>query len=354
MGNQSRLRTHNVGRRRLLLFVLLLCVIAAVFWYFFKERPGLWQQARLLLGLTEYTSTSIQENIRGTIYDRNYKELAVSYERVSVYANLREIEDLSGVVGLLSGIIGVSQNDLYNRIEAGNLRTWLARDINQLQEEEIRELDLPGIHLHREYVRYYPQLESAAHLIGFVEGESGLSGVEHYLNKLETSHRLEKGISNNSIKAGKSSPGIDGRHLILTLDLKIQHILDRYLKKFSGIAPGTKVGALVMEAGSGSLIGYAQIPSYDPNNFHTYPAEVFSDIFDETLALPDPFKFFLRDVSLLESQSGRGYPSKSWSLAAEQRKLGIQLQLWDRLGAGQSRKTRFCHYPDTPVRQSCP
>jgi cell division protein FtsI (penicillin-binding protein 3) len=342
MDTRSRLRSQDVRRRRLFFLVLLLVVsVTAALWYTARTRPHLWEQTRLLLGFTEYTTAVSQDRVRGTIYDRNYKEYAVTYERVSVYANIREIAVLAEALRPLAEIIGISENDLYERVEEGSLRTWLAKDISQAQEEKIRELDLPGIHLHREYVRYYPQQESAAHLIGFVERDSGLSGIEHYLNRLETSHRLEKGAVKDLPQVRNGSPGADGRHLVLTLDLKIQQILDRYLKNFSDAAPGIKVGALVMEAGSGSLVGYAQVPSFDPNRFHTYPEELFTDVFNETIAVPDQFKIFLRDVSLLESQSGKGLMSEPWSVAAEKRKLGIQLQLWDKLGAGSRAKPDF-------------
>jgi stage V sporulation protein D (sporulation-specific penicillin-binding protein) len=111
-----------------------------------------------------------QELTRGTIYDRNYKEFAISYERVSVYANIREIEDVNQVIGPLSAILETSESDLYGRMGKGRLRVWLARDISQEQEDEIKNSILQGVHLHREHIRYYPQGESAAHLIGFCRG----------------------------------------------------------------------------------------------------------------------------------------------------------------------------------------
>ena len=42
---------------------------------------------------------------------------------------------------------------------------------------------------------------------------------------------------------------------------------------------------------------------------------------------------FLRDLSLLESQGNDISGPLPWSIGAEQWKLGVQLQLWNRLGA---------------------
>lgn len=334
MGNRSRLRTQSVGRRRLVVLVVLLGIALAAWALTEKEQTLLlWERAENTIRLGKEQPPANQEIIRGTIYDRNYKEFAISYERVSVYANIREIEDVNQVIGPLSTILENPENDLYDRIGKGRLRVWLAKDISQDQEDEIKSLDLPGIHLHREYIRYYPQKESAAHLIGFVERDTGLSGVEQYLNKLEARHRLENDNTDDLLKMGDTQPGIDGRHLILTIDAKIQNILDEFVKRLSASMPGERIGALVMEADTGALIGYSQLPSYDPNRFHAFAQVTSADLFNEKIAVPEPFKIFLREVSLLESQNGPGLEPVPWSIAAEHRKLGVQLQLWNRIGA---------------------
>ncbi len=342
MGKRSRLRTQSVGRRRLVVLVILLVAVAGAWAWVESDRTLLyWEQARRILNLGGGQLSTDQELTRGTIYDRNYKEFAISYERVSVYANIREIEDVNQVIGPLSAILETSESDLYDRMGKGRLRVWLAKDISQDQEDEIRELDFSGVHLHREYIRYYPQRESAAHLIGFVEGDTGLSGIEQYLNKLEARYRLKKDDTHDLLKMSDTRPGVDGRHLILTLDSKIQRLLDDYLKRLSASDPGNRYGALVMEAATGGLIGYTQIPSFDPNNFHAYSEVNFTDLFNEKIAVPEVFKIFLRDLSLLESQAGNTVLPLPWSVEAEQRKLGVQLQLWNRLGADGSLQYDF-------------
>ncbi|RZW18226.1 MAG: hypothetical protein EX260_08985, partial [Desulfobulbaceae bacterium] len=249
MGKRSRLRTQNVGRRRLIVLIVLFGAVAAAWAWLESERTLLlWEQVGGAFDLAKNQSVTDQEVIRGTIYDRNYKEFAISYERVSVYANIREIEDVNQVIGPLSAILETSEGDLYDRMGKGRLRVWLAKDISQDQEDEIKKLGFQGIHLHREYIRYYPQGESAAHLIGFVERDTGLFGIEQYLNKLEARIRLNKDDTQDLPKMGDTRPGVDGRHLILTLDGKIQRILDDYLKRLSAANPGNSFGALVMEA----------------------------------------------------------------------------------------------------------
>lgn len=313
--------------------VLLVLLFGGGAWYLRSWQPDLWGRLWPGAARMEGSGGTQREGVRGTIYDRNYRELAVSYERVSVYANTREISSLVEVIEPLANVLQESFGDLSARFSSGNPRIWLARDISQEQEQAIDDLALPGIYLHREYVRYYPEKESTAHLVGFVERDTGLAGIEQFFNSLETKYRLGGPQTEDLQLLADGQPGADGRHLILTIDLKIQALLNDYLAAFSELDPGCKRGALVMEADTGAIIGYAQTPSFDSNRFHTYPEEVFSDVFNEMMAAPEPFKRFLRETSLLVSQSEESQTLLPWSIAAEKRKLGVQLQLWEKLGA---------------------
>ncbi|NNK96163.1 MAG: PASTA domain-containing protein [Desulfobacterales bacterium] len=342
MGKRAHLRSQRTrGRRLFILIPLLLAIAAGSLWYVKEYQQQLFDRTIEFFDLGKWRLVQHRDFVRGTIYDRNYKELAVSYEQVSVYANIREIDDIDKVIGPLAALLEESEQTLYNRLSGNSLRIWLAREISQEQEEEIRQLDLSGVFLHKEYVRYHPQRDSGAHLIGFVEKDTGLSGVEHYLDQLQAKYRIENDNIADLPLVGESRPGADGRHLILTLDLKIQQVLDEYLGEIRERRPALRVGALVMDAESGALVGYSQLPSFDSNKFYAHPENVFIDIFDEAIAVPQPFKVLLREVSLLESQPERHLGILPWGIAAEHRKLGVQLQLWERLGAGNRESYDF-------------
>jgi cell division protein FtsI (penicillin-binding protein 3) len=343
MVKRSRLRAQTVGRRRLVIIVLVGIVLAVSSWLINRWQPELWHRLSGYLASEYGSDASPRDNVRGTIYDRNYRVLAVSYERVSVYANIREITNLDSVIQPLSRVLDLSVRDLTELFGAGSPRIWLARDISQEQEELIKDLALRGVYLHREFIRHYPENESAAHLVGFVEQDTGLAGIEQFLSRLERKYRLDKRPIETLPLVASGRPGVDGRHLILTIDLKIQRILETYLDSLADLPSGSKRGVLVMEAASGALVGYAQTPSFDPNRFHTYPEQLFDDVFDEMLAVPESFKIFLREISLLESQPEDESTPLPWSIAAERRKLGVQLQLWEKLGAGSREPYDFNH-----------
>ena len=344
MARRSRLRTREDKRRWLAIALFIVVTgVGGVLWYLLSSRPDVLDQLVGFLPLKQWQSSKSRDFIRGTIYDRNYKELAVSYERVSVYANIREIESLESVVVPLARVLEEPKSVIRERLHGSGLRLWLARDISQKQEDEIRQMALPGIFLHKEFVRYHPQKETAAHLLGFVENDTGLSGVEFYLNQLQAKHRIYEGEVEALEQVGEAIPGPDGRHLILTLDLKIQHILDQYVEKQIDLNAAHQIGVIAIEADTGAIVGYAQRPSFDPNRFHTYPETSFDDIFNQHVAVPESIKVFLRDVSLLESHSDA--ENMPWSIAHEKRKLGVQLQLWEKLGTARAELYDFISAP---------
>ena len=335
MTRRSRLRTKGDRRRRLFTLVLLCLAGAGVVMLLTNiYRPHLIDQFRESWRVGSAGGGRAQAQVRGTIYDRNYKELAVSYERVSVYANIREIDDLDQVVTSLAAVLEESSETLLERLSGNTLRLWLAKDISQEQEEQIRKLDLAGIFFYKEFIRYYPSGESGAHLIGFVENDSGLSGVEYYLDQLQTRYRISRERTDGLLKVADGRPGPDGQHLVLTLDLKIQRILDRFLEKNFKSEGKQRSGLLVMEAESGGLIGYSQVPTFDPNRFHTFPKSVFSDIFTTPVAVPDSFRTFFRELAAVKSAMDENAGLLPWSVIAGGGKLGSQLKLWELLGAG--------------------
>ena len=76
-------------------------------------------------------------------------------------------------------------------LETGSLRVWVAEDINQEQESAIKKRQLPGIYLQNEQVRFYPNATYAAHLIGYVDDNIGLAGIEFFYDRLLASKAVD-------------------------------------------------------------------------------------------------------------------------------------------------------------------
>jgi cell division protein FtsI (penicillin-binding protein 3) len=334
MDRRSRLRGRGSRRRRLLI-IIMGGLLAALFLWLGQDRLSLFfQRAVTGLGLSDEDGSSAARVHRGIIYDRNFRELALTYERVSVYANIREINDLADTVTRMAAILKRPSDEISARLSGNAPRVWLARDISQEQEELIGVEGFRGIYLHREYVRTYPQHTSAAHLIGYAENNSGLAGIEHYLNEIDSRYRHTDVERGGYPLISEGRPGVNGNHLILTLDLKIQNIAERFLATMERGSSTSRIGVMVIEPQSGAIVGYAQNPSFDPNEFHRYGQWVFNDIFLSPLSIPRPLYDFIHDVFALSAADEQG-ALPPWSIAAGGGEQSLPATWWDRLGGAR-------------------
>ena len=332
MAKQSRLRTQkSIRRRPVLLFVILGICLAAVSWYHFDG--GI-----LLDRVQEFFSTARKtmdagSETRGTIFDRNFKEIAISLEKVSVCARMSELHSIQETVAKLSSVLRIDEGKIMERIQGDSLKNWIVQNISRQQEEAVRKLELPGIFLTEEKARFYPQEETAAHLIGFVEADIGLAGIEYYYDTL---------LSRQSSGQGdivKHLPGFP--HLVLTLDLKIQDILEKLVRELTDGQAGVRAGAYIMEAGTGAMVASVQYPSYNPNTFRNYSDDILANLFLEPLLLPLGYRRFLRDAANLHTQNEVTETLLPWSVAAASNDLGSQLRLWDRVGLNAPASPEF-------------
>jgi len=127
----------------------------------------------------------------------------------------------------------------------------------------------------------------------------------------------------------------------LTIDLKIQGILEKLVGNIIARQPGVKAGAYLMDAGSGAMVASVQYPAYNPNNYREYPEAVLSNLFLEPMLLPVQIRRFLRDAALLNSQNEVTGAQLPWSLIPPDESLGSQVRLWDRIGLNEPLPPEF-------------
>lgn len=330
MVRRSRLKTVSNRKRRLwVLWLLLFCLcVAAVAGLVYKKElinlVDIWRE-------TFPVETREAGSVRGTIYDRNFKELAQTLERVSLYVRPREVKDVPGTARILSVVLGLSESELIARMGRDSHLVWLRRDIGQDDEEAIGDLNLPGIYLHREFARTYPQQEYASHLIGYSENDLGLAGVEHYYNRLLNQDRVLQGDFPAIDLKGLKQTSTNGHDLVLTLDMKIQAILEKYVAGLGDKLESGRITSLLLDTEQGKIIAGASYPSYNPNSVWQHENKILDNLFLTPMVIPEEIRKFFRDAALLQGgweQSTQVYP---WSLVSDRIDFARQLRLWDRL-----------------------
>lgn len=317
--------------RRVILYLLIFVVLGAV-GHQLEQYYGITTYLKEVLHTINKTFSQ-SGPVRGTFYDRNLKQLAVTLERVSVYVRTREIDSIQETATHLSGVLAMDKDKLEDQLESGVLRLWIAKDISQEQEVSIKNLQLPGVYLQRDEKRYYPNDFKVAHFVGYVENGIGLSGVEYYYDRLLASRKLEQREEKQAL-----SNALD---LVLTIDLKIQDILESLVRDISKSEQAEQVSAYLLESGTGEIIGGASLPGFNPNTFAKYSPEQMENMFLIPLSIPSKFRLFLRDATVLHAHSMDGVVPSAWSLAPENNDLGSQLRLWEWLGLEEQAETDF-------------
>ncbi len=336
MVKQSRLRVQKEKkRRRALLSVLIIVVITTICWQINKK-----------VGITAYLNEKIltvKKSLygksvlsRGTVYDRNLKQIAVTLERVSVYARTKEVDSIPGTVEVLGALLSIDKERLQKKLETGSLRVWIDEDISQEQEVAVKKKHLPGVYLQHEQVRFYPNDTYAAHIIGYVDDNIGLAGIEFFFDRLLANREVDGEPTGSHLNQSQD--------LVLTVDLKIQRILEDLVADIGGWQRDTKVAAYVMEGATGEIVGGAQYPGFNPNKFTQYSPQVLENNFLQPTVVPDKFRRLFRDVAGIYSILEAGSILYPWSIQPFETNLGRQLRLWEWLGMTEQWSTDFSAY----------
>jgi len=112
---------------------------------------------------------------RGTIFDRNGEELAVSVDVDSVYAEPGKIKAVAGATKSLAKVLGISTRSLKAKLKGSRNFVWLKRQITPGQSNQIKQMKLEGVGMIKEHRRFYPNSTIAGHLLGFT-GHKSLCG----------------------------------------------------------------------------------------------------------------------------------------------------------------------------------
>ncbi|MDD2464541.1 MAG: hypothetical protein PHI97_11145 [Desulfobulbus sp.] len=204
--------------------------------------------------------------LRGTIYDRNLSELAVSYKLYSVYANPVEVADRHQLAQTLEPLVGVKAEKLQSRLKSTQYSIMLATDLDEKQAEKINALQLQGISCKANEMRFYPGHTAASHVLGFMGEGVGLVGVEGKYDTVLQGVFRKSNIPDIDFQ-GREHLGDSGADLVLTLDIGLQKMLESRFRDYL-VASGTEKGmGLLIEPSSGRILALMNQPSFNPNYF---------------------------------------------------------------------------------------
>lgn len=214
---------------------------------------------------------------RGTIYDRNGRELAVSLPMDSVFADPASIADPAMVAQLLSRVLKIPADDLETKIREAHTPVRLAMKLSPGTVRRIDNMNLKGVFFQKENRRVYPQHDLAASVIGYVNiDEKGLGGIEYSLDK-EIRGRPGKMMvladGRRRWYDRREAAAETGSSVVLTIDETIQYIAEKELARAIQETHAIHGSIVVQDPNNGQLLAIADWPTFDPNNAGSYPAD---------------------------------------------------------------------------------
>jgi cell division protein FtsI (penicillin-binding protein 3) len=217
---------------------------------------------------------------RGPIVDRNGRELAVTVEASSIYANPREIPQPVEVAQQLGAVLGISQSELMEALTKDTGFVYLARKVEPSVADTVAALRLPGIYSLDELTRAYPAGPLAAQVIGIVGiDNAGLEGME--LTYEEDLRGTPGQLVFERARDGKRIPQADfsrveaetGTELVTSLDTEIQFFVERQIALTQAETGAHAVTAVVLDTETFEILAMASSPGFDPRALRDYPAE---------------------------------------------------------------------------------
>lgn len=250
--------------------------------------------------LEQWTRGEVIEPKRGTIYDSKGRKLAITVKKSNIYAIKRDMistldqnksivkeqrfskkekeniyTSIDEVVGQLSSILKLNSKDLKKKIESSDETNQIdiKKGVDESTAEKLREARIPGIIIEEDNRRFYPKGKMASYVIGHTsEDGKGVYGIEakidNMLSGVEGKYVYlkdprDRKLPNTEIR---KYPAEDGNNVYLTIDSRIQEIVEEAIRVGEINTGAKKVAAIVMQPKTGDILAMASTPGYDLNN----------------------------------------------------------------------------------------
>lgn len=302
-----KLFTLLEGKKRftwicMLIMLLLMAVVLRLCWLQLVEGDRMAQLNKSQLKMEHKITTP-----RGRIVDREGEELAVSIMTGSLYVDPEGMKDEPDAqkklperdvrrvsAQLLAPVLKTDADKLYAIFNGGGRFVWLKRTMEPAEAEKVRKIikdnNLPGLHFLEESKRYYTKKRAAAQILGFVGmDDKGLSGLEYELNDVlkgreSTYSHLHDALGKQILgtMVNGKEPGLQTQQeqlptVYLTLDSKIQYVLEDAMDDAIARTKAKGAAAIIMDPYTGEILGMASRPTFDPNNFGKYSADSWNN-----------------------------------------------------------------------------
>ena len=278
-----KLRVFLVG----FVFTVFFLVIGAKAFHLQVYRsPWLAQKAS-----NQYEKSLTSSGKRGTVYDRNLREMAVTVDVASIAARPSEIKNLQSTSKALAKALNTDYRQIKQNLKSKSPFVWIKRQASPKETEAISALELDGIEFVPERNRFYPNKTLASQALGFTGLDGyGLEGIEfaydRYLRGSDNNFTVFRDALGKVFDEKQKNNGhTDGHNIILTIDRTVQYIAEDALSEGVKEYSARSGMAIVMEPQTGAILAMAHAPFFNPNAYTDFKKELWRN-----RAITDPFE----------------------------------------------------------------
>jgi len=265
-------QSNQIANKRLYILLGFL-----LFWFFVICGRLVWLQ---IINYGDYTQRAAKQQqrsievspVRGNIYDRRGNELAMTVNVDSVFAVPLEVPDIHSAAQVLGRVLKADSSEIESHMRGSRAFAWVARKIDNPTSARVRALNLKGIYFQKESKRFYPKGELAAQVLGYVGlDDDGLGGVEREFQAKLTGKpgKMLITMDNRRKWLGRVEKQPDpGENVVLTIDEKIQYIVERELARAIDETHAEAGTVIVQNPHTGEVLALANWPTFNPNIFN--------------------------------------------------------------------------------------
>ncbi len=241
--------------------------------------------------LSQQTVDTVIEAVRGSIYDRGGNELAVSATAYQITASPNRFPDgmsdydFREFAHNVAVALGIDEDKVYAQASnTSSAYTIIARQVEKDAVERLRQYMSSEDYIKNKYTgvlhigetqkRYYPHGTLLSTVLGFVGTDNqGLEGLEmkydSYLSGTDGKKIAAQGLDGTALpfEYEKVIDAEDGSNLYLTIDIRLQYILEKYISETRvDHNVQQRVAGIIMDVKTGEILAMASKPDYDPND----------------------------------------------------------------------------------------
>lgn len=289
----------------ILLAITALFVMVGTYVAYLKITMGKEYEQRALRQYTSRYDVQIYP-MRGSIVDRNMKELAVSspiynviLDPVVLNENHRneEIrqESINKTLTELSERFRIPREELEEYMQTDSDGQLLepksyvkvAKGISRTEAEALKALELKGIWLEDDSKRSYPFGQLASNVVGFVRGDTSWGLESYYDDYLKgEAGRAFVTYTNSATPVINKVPAKNGNTVITTINSELQEVAENVVRNAVDDYHPDNAAMIVMNPKTGEILAMAMYPTFDLTD-PTIPIYLEDEEFQETWELMD-------------------------------------------------------------------